>query len=58
MDFCDGGFGDEFELAGTEEFEVVGVERDAVVLFGFELEDLGSEVLDCVEEFGIPCGEE
>jgi hypothetical protein len=57
-DFLDGGFSDKLELAVAEKLEVVGIERDAVMLFGFELEDLGGEVLDCVEEFGVTCGEE
>lgn len=52
-----GGFGDQLKLAVAEELEVFGVEGDAVVLLGFEAEDLGGEVLDSVEEFGV-AGEE
>lgn len=57
-DLFGGGFGDELELAVAEELEVFGVEGDAVVVFVFEAENFGGEVLDGVEEFAVACGEE
>jgi hypothetical protein len=52
-DLLDGGLGEELELAVAEDFEVVGVEGDAVVVLGFEAEDLGGDVLDGEEEFAV-----
>ena len=54
----DGSFGDHLQLAVAEELEVFGVEGDAVVLLGFEAEELGGEVLNGVEEFGVAGKEE
>ncbi len=50
--------GHKFELAVTGGFEACGVEGDSVMLFRFEAEDLGGDVLDCVEEFAIAGQEE
>jgi len=56
-DLLDGGFGEEFELTVAEDFEVVGVEGDAVVVLRLEAEDFSGDVLDGEEEFAVP-GEE
>ena len=55
-------FGDRFgckfaDLAVASGFEVVGVEGDAIVLFLFETEDLGRDVLDGMEEFAVAVDE-
>lgn len=41
------------EFAVAIGFEALGVEGDEVVVFGLEKEDLGSYVLDGVEEFAV-----
>ena len=46
----------EFEIAVL--LEVVGVERDAVVLLRLKVEDLGGNMLDGVKEFSAICGKE
>jgi hypothetical protein len=56
-DLLDGGFGEEFELTVAEDFEVVGVEGDAVVILWLEAEDFSGDVLDGEEEFTV-AGEE
>jgi hypothetical protein len=53
----DCGFGGELEIAVPSGFEAFCIEADAVVVFGFEAEDLGGDVLDSVEELAV-MGEE
>lgn len=57
-DFGDGLPGGGGELLVSAEFVAGGVEADAVVLFGGEAEELGGEVLEGVEEFGLTVKEE
>ena len=47
--------GEESLVAGL--FVVVCVAGDKVVLFWFKAAELGGEVLDCFEEFGVAGGE-
>jgi hypothetical protein len=49
----DGCFGGELEIAVARGLEAFGVEADAVVVLGFEAENLGGDVLDGVEEFAV-----
>ena len=49
----DGFFGEFAEICGTLCFEAVGVEGDAVVVFWFEAEDLGGDVLERTEQLAI-----
>jgi hypothetical protein len=49
----DCGFGGELEIAIAGGFEAFGIEADAVVVLGFETENLGGDVLDSVEEFAV-----
>jgi len=49
----DGCFGGELEIAVTGGLEAFGIEADAVVVLGFEAENLGGDVLDGVEEFAV-----
>lgn len=56
--FLDGYFRHHFKFAVAIGFEAFCVERDAVVTLGFEAEDLGGDVLDCVEEFAVAGQEE
>jgi hypothetical protein len=39
--------------AGTGGLVAVGIEGDAVVIFGFEAEDLGSDVFESAKEFAF-----
>ena len=48
-DLLDGGFGGELEIAVARGFETFGIEADAVVVFRFEAENLGGDVLDSVQ---------
>jgi len=52
-DVLDGCFSGELKIAVAGGFEALGVEADAIVVFGFEAEDLGGDVLDGVEEFAV-----
>jgi hypothetical protein len=52
-DLLDGGFGGELEIAVAGGFEAFGIEADAVVVFRFEAENLGGDVLDSVEELTV-----
>ena len=54
----DGGLGEELQLAVAKDFEVVGVEGDAIVVFGFEAKDLSGDVLDGEEELSVAREEE
>ena len=58
FDFVDGGVCGFAEGAGAGGFVAVGVEGDAVVLFGLEAEHLGGNVLEGAEEFSITGEEE
>jgi len=49
----DGLFGEFAEVGGTFGFETVGVEGDAVVVFGFEAENLGGDVLERTEKLAF-----
>jgi hypothetical protein len=49
----DGGIGGELEIAVAGSLEAFSVEVDAVVVFGFEAENLGGDVLDGVEKLAI-----
>ena len=51
--FSIGNFGHHVELPVASCLEAISVEGDAVVFLGFEAEDLGSDVLDGVEEFAV-----
>lgn len=51
-------FGGQLQLALTEDFEVVGVEGDVVMLLVLETEDLGGDVLKGKEEFAVTGEEE
>jgi hypothetical protein len=57
-DLLDGGVGGELEIAVAGRLEAFGIEADAVVVFGFEAEDLGGDVFDGVEEFAAMRQEE
>jgi len=52
-DFLDGCFGGELEIVVAGGFEAFGIEADAVVIFRFEAEDFGGDVLDGVEELAV-----
>jgi hypothetical protein len=49
----DGGFGGELEIAVAGGLETFGVEVDTVVVFRFEAENLGGDVLDGVEKLAV-----
>jgi len=58
FDLVDGVVGSVLESAGAGGLEAVGVEGDAVVIFGFEAENLGGEVFEGTEEFAVTGEEE
>jgi hypothetical protein len=49
----DCGFGGDLKIAVAGGFEAFGIEADAVVVLGFQTENLGGYVLDSVEEFAV-----
>ena len=57
-DFGDGLRGGRGELLVAVEFIVGRIEADAVMLIGGEAEELGGEVFEGVEEFGVAVEEE
>ena len=52
-DFLDGDLGGKLQLALAEDLEVVGVERDAIMLLVLEAEDLGGYVFEGQEQFAV-----
>jgi hypothetical protein len=53
FDFVDGGVGGILESAGAGSLVAVGIEGNAIVIFGLEAKDLGGDVLEGAEELAV-----
>jgi hypothetical protein len=52
-DLLDGHLGHEIQLPNPSGLKALGVKGDTVMLFGFESEDLGGDMLDSMQEFAV-----